>query len=189
MPRRPVSRHRGKAGSYQVKIGAISIVMFVLFLIEGTVAQVFAPEAWGLPWIIVPRFVLVGVIFIGLYIGRRQALYFGLFFGLLYDVVYTEVIGVNAFTTATLGYLAGLTSRYFHQNWLLVLVNVLVVVFINEWLVYQLYHLFNRAFMDMGGLFMKEIVPTVIVNALFTMLIFRPMSKLAKKSRVNQEIA
>lgn len=172
-----------------MKIGAISVVMFVLFLIEGTVAQVFAPEAWGLSWIVVPRFVLVGVIFVGLYVGRRQALYFGLFFGLLYDVVYTEVIGVNAFAIATLGYLSGLSSRYFHQNWLLVLVNVLLVVFINEWLVYQLYHLFNRAFMDTGGLFGKEIIPTVFMNAVFAMLIFRPMSRLVKKSKVNQEIA
>ncbi|GED13318.1 rod shape-determining protein MreD [Aneurinibacillus migulanus] len=172
-----------------MRIGAISVCMFFLFLIEGTIAQVFAPEVWGLPWIVVPRFVLVGVVFIGLYAGRRKALYFGLFFGLLYDVVYTEVIGVYAFATAVLGYLAGLSSRYFHQSWFLVLVNVLLVVLVNEWLVYQVYHLFNRASMEALTLLLKEMVPTTVFNTLFAMLIFRPMSKLMNKSRINQEIA
>ncbi|GEN33039.1 MULTISPECIES: rod shape-determining protein MreD [Aneurinibacillus] len=172
-----------------MKIGAISVVMFLLFLIEGTIAQVFAPEVWGLPWLIIPRFVLVGTVFIGLYAGRRKALYFGLFFGLLYDVVYAEVIGVYAFAMATLGYLAGLTSRYFHQSWFLVLINVLVVVFVNEWLVYEIYHLFNMAYMNALALLFEEAIPTVIFNALFAMLIFRPMNRLLNKSRLEQEIA
>jgi rod shape-determining protein MreD len=172
-----------------LRIGAISVCMFVLFLIEGTIAQVFASEVWGLPWFIVPRFVLVGIVFIGLYAGRRQALYFGLFFGLLYDVVYAEVIGVYAFTMAVLGYLAGLTSRYFHQSWLLFFVNVLLAVLINEWLVYQMYHLFNMASMSAGGLLLKEVIPTVIFNAIFALLIFRPTHKLFARFRIDKEIA
>jgi rod shape-determining protein MreD len=175
-----------------VKIGALSVVMFLLFLIEGTIAQVFASEVWGLPWLIVPRFVLVGIVFIGLYAGRRRALLFGLFFGLLYDVVYAEVIGVYAFATATLGYLAGLASRYFHQSWLLVLVNVLLVTFINEWLVYEIYHLFNMANMNGSQLLFDEAIPTVVFNVLFALVIFRPMSKLLhkslNKSRIDKEI-
>jgi rod shape-determining protein MreD len=169
-----------------VRIGAISVVMFFLFLIEGTIAQVFASEVWDLPWLIVPRFVLVGVVFIGLYGGRRRGFFFGLCFGLLYDIVYAQVIGVYAFSTALLGYLAGLATRYFHQNWLLVFFTVLLVIFVNELLVYEIYHLFNIVYMSWIHLFTKEIIPTVIVNALYAVLIFRPMSKLLKQSRIEE---
>jgi rod shape-determining protein MreD len=161
-----------------MRTGVVSVVMFLLFLIEGTIVQVFSTEAWGLSWEIIPRFVLVGVVLIGLYNGRRKAVLFGLIFGFMYDIVYTDVLGVYAFTMGLTGYLAGLASRYFHQNWLLVAVTIVLATFFNEWLVYVFYHLFHLANSDLNNLIFREMIPTVIFNAIFALLIFRPMSRL-----------
>jgi rod shape-determining protein MreD len=172
-----------------VKVGLFFIVMFLLFLLEGTVVQALVPDAWGLPWTVVPRFVLIGIVFAGLYAGRRKALYFGLFFGLLYDIVYTDIIGVYAFSMGITGYLAALSSQYFHQNWLLVFINVILVIFCNEWLTYGLYHLFHIAAVDVGNLMIYQILPTVLFNALFALFIFRPMSKLLEGADGEKKIA
>ncbi|WP_027414892.1 rod shape-determining protein MreD [Aneurinibacillus terranovensis] len=171
-----------------MRLGIISAVIFLFFLIEGTVVQVIGAAAWGLSWIITPRFVLVGIVFIGLYLGRRKALVYGLLFGLLYDVVYTDVIGVYAFTMGLTGYLAGLCARYFHQSLLLVTTTILLATFMNEWIVYGLYHLFHMAEVSLNTLLLQEMVPTVLFNTLFALLIFRPMSRMltAAESKKNQ---
>lgn len=164
------------------------MAMLLFFILEGTVAQVFAPDSWGANWIVVPRFTLAGIVLIGLYSGRRKGLLFGLFFGLLYDVLYAQVIGVYAFAMGVTGYLAGLTSRYFHQNWMLAIVDVIVLTMLNEWITYEIYHLFNLASMSLPHLFIREIVPTAVCSALFTLVVFRPFSRILNRARLEKEI-
>ncbi|BAU26998.1 rod shape-determining protein MreD [Aneurinibacillus soli] len=168
--------------------GWLYAVMLLFFILEGTVAQVFAPDAWGASWIVVPRFTLAGIVLIGLYAGRRKGLIFGLFFGLLYDVLYAQVIGVEVFTMGVMGYLAGLTSRYFHQNFILAVVDVIVLTALHEWITYEIYDLFNLASMSLLNLFMREILPTVVCSALFTLIVFRPFSYILNRTLLKKEI-
>ena len=99
-----------------MRLSLVSFILFIFFLIEGTIFQVFVPDAWGYSFTIVPRFVLVGIVFIGLYLGKNTGLLFGLIFGILYDIIYTNMIGVYTLSMGMVGFIAGLASGYFHQT-------------------------------------------------------------------------
>lgn len=120
--------------------------MFGLFLLEGTAVQLFEPKAWGMDqYSITPRFVLVAVIFIALYLGRRRGLWFGFAFGLMQDILYSDVIGVYAFSMAFTGYFSGLAFLLFHPNLILLLVTIMGCTILHELIVYGFFHLFGIA--------------------------------------------
>lgn len=66
----------------------ISIFLFVLFLLEGTILEWIIPPVWQSKVLVAPHLVLVGVLLVALYKNRYQALAYGLAFGFLQDFIY-----------------------------------------------------------------------------------------------------
>lgn len=150
------------------------LTIFILFIIEGTVLQVFSPDYWGMQVIMVPRFVVVLLIFGALFLGRIQGLFMGLLFGLMYDVVYGSVIGIYGFSMALVSYFSGLTFRIFQQNIFLILLTVLVALTLHEFLVYGVFYLINFADMDVHFFFFNRVIPTLVLNMIFAILVSYP---------------
>ena len=46
---------------------------------------------------LVPRFLIIYLIFVAIYYDRKRAMVYGLFFGLLYDVFFIDIIGLYSF--------------------------------------------------------------------------------------------
>lgn len=157
-----------------------------LFVIEGTVFQVFHIQPLGLEAAVLPRFVLVVLIFISLYLGRRRAFILGLLFGLFFDIQYCDVIGVYAFTMALTPYISALAYQYFQLNVILIMITVLIGVFIHETAVFFLFELFGLTGYPYYWL---DHVPTAILNAGFALAVYRPLNKWLEKmmdSRQNE---
>jgi rod shape-determining protein MreD len=151
------------------------LTLFILFVIEGTIVQVFSPERWGISILMIPRFVLVLLIFSALFLGRIQGLFIGLVFGLLYDVIYGEVIGIYGFSMALVGYFSGLTFRIFQQNLFLILITVLVSLVFHEFIVYGLLSLIRFVDLDVNLFFLHKVVPTLVLNMIFALLVSYPV--------------
>jgi rod shape-determining protein MreD len=151
------------------------LTLFILFVIEGTIVQVFSPERWGINILMIPRFVLVLLIFSALFLGRIQGLFIGLVFGLLYDVIYGEVIGIYGFSMALVGYFSGLTFRIFQQNLFLILITVLVSLVFHEFIVYGLLSLIRFVDLDVNLFFLHKVVPTLVLNMIFALLVSYPV--------------
>ncbi|MBO8163824.1 MAG: rod shape-determining protein MreD [Brevibacillus sp.] len=156
----------------------LSLTLLVLLLLEGTVLQQLLPGVWGLPWEAVPRFVLVGVVLIGLFLNRREALVYGLVFGFLHDVLYNQIIGIHTLTMMVAGYFAGMTLLLFHHSLAVVFSTLLLVLFGHEWLLYSLYRLFFPLDVDVQWMLRQQILPTIGLNLLFAVLIYLPMKKI-----------
>ncbi|NGQ94308.1 rod shape-determining protein MreD [Brevibacillus sp. SYP-B805] len=159
----------------------LTSTLLVLFILEGTVLQILTPSAWGLSWMAVPRFALVGAILVAMLLGRREGLFYGLAIGLLQDVLYGQVIGVYALTMMVACYFAGLAVLLFHRTPAVLFVTVALVLFGHEWFLYSLFRLFSTFPVDVQWILTKQILPSVACNLLFAMLIYLPFSRLCRE--------
>lgn len=163
------------------------LTSFLLFVIEGTVVQVFSPDRWGISILMIPRFVVVLLIFSALFLGRVQGLFMGLFFGLMYDVVYGGVIGIYGFSMALVGYFSGLTFKVFQQSILLILLTIGVCLVLHEFIVYGLLMLIGFIEMDVQFFFFHKVIPTLILNMIFAILVSYPVRLILLQMKQEEE--
>ncbi|MBX4373459.1 rod shape-determining protein MreD, partial [Mycobacterium tuberculosis] len=55
--------------------------------------------------VIIPRFVMLSIVFITAYYSQKMGIIYGLVFGLLHDIVYTEILGIYLFAYPLFAYL------------------------------------------------------------------------------------
>lgn len=144
-----------------------------LFLLEGTVLQDLAPQAWGSPFIWIPQLVTSGIIILSLYQGRKSGLIYGLCFGLIHDVVYGQVIGVYAFSTAAIGYVAGQISRQFTSGPVVALLATGVCQGVHLSMVFGWFRLFNVTQMPWDEATLYHILPSLLINTVVAYPVYR----------------
>ncbi len=166
----------------------LSLMLLLVFLMEGTVFQFVLPHGGEMSLTILPRFALVGVIMIALFLGRREGLIYGLCIGFLQDVLYGHMIGVYTLSMMIAGYFAGLILLLFHRSLAVVVTTVALVLFGHEWLLYSIYRLFLSPPFDVQWILTKQILPTVGVNLLFAMLIYYPLLKLVDAINLRKQM-
>ncbi|MDF2682002.1 MAG: mreD [Brevibacillus sp.] len=159
----------------------LTLTMLVLFVLEGTVVQVIATATWGLSWMTVPRFALVCCILISMFLGRREGLYYGLAFGFLQDVLYGQVIGIYSVSMMVASYFAGLIVLLFQRGFGMVFVTSALILFGHEWLLYSMFRLFSVAPYDVQWMLTRQILPSVILNVIFSLLIYVPIMRMCNK--------
>jgi rod shape-determining protein MreD len=158
-------------------------ILFVLFLLQGTVMQVFSPAWFGWHFSAIPHFVLIAILLIGLFYDRTRAVWYGLTFGFLIDVVYTNVLGVYAFCIALTGYLFSLLSRIFHLYLVVVVLIGILAVACLEFEVYGIYGLIGKAPEPLDHFLQWRLVPTLVLNGAFLILIFYPFRRMLVSMR------
>jgi len=166
----------------------LSAALLCLFLLEGTVLQVFSPDTWGLSWTTVPRFALVGTILAAMMLGRREGLYYGMALGFLQDVLYGQAIGVYTLSMMVAGYFAGLIVLLFQRSVGMMFVTISLILFGHEWLLYSLFRLFSSAYLDVQWIVSNQILPSVGLNVLFACLIYLPMLRLCEAVQHKREM-
>ena len=85
---------------------------------------------------LVPRFVIVYLIFIAVYYSRQRAIIYGIVFGLLYDMFYIDIIGLYAFLYPLICFIAALIIRYMHRHIVTVMILSLFLIALLEVLSY-----------------------------------------------------
>lgn len=157
----------------------LSLAMFGLFLIEGTIMKWIIPVVWQGQVSVSTHFTLVVVLFISIFVNRHLALAYGLAFGLLHDVVYygPTMIGTYSFAMGISGYLAGLVTLRSRGN---ILSSMFMITFGNvlfEGIVCGLYRLFQVNKLPLDWLFFHQMLPSILINLLFALLVYVPLRK------------
>lgn len=166
----------------------LTLGVVVLFVLEGTVMQVLSPDLWGLSWMTVPRFALVCCILISMYLGRREGLYYGFAFGFLQDVLFGQVIGIYTMSMMVASYFAGLIVLLFQRGIGMVFVTSFLILFGHEWLLYSVYRLFSVAPYDVQWILTHQILPTVLMNLVFGLIVYIPIKKGCNKVLAKKEM-
>ncbi|GIP39199.1 rod shape-determining protein MreD [Paenibacillus sp. J31TS4] len=157
----------------------LALTAFVLFLLEGTLAKWIIPASWQTDVVVAPHLVLVFILYISIFIGRRQGLFYGLGFGLLHDIVYYgPMIGPYTLTMAASAYLTGLIASRSRGQILTTLFFVVVGNLVFEWMIYGIYRVYQVTHTDVEWVFSRLILPSVLFNLLFSLAVYIPVRRL-----------
>ncbi|MEO4052122.1 rod shape-determining protein MreD [Solibacillus sp. CAU 1738] len=149
----------------------IPAVAIVLFLLEPEFAM-FSPIIWaGKTVFLVPRFLILYLIFISIYYNRNRAVLYGLLFGLLYDVFYIDIIGLYSVLYPLLCFIAGWSVKYIHQHLVITTILAVVLVAFMEVVLYQFFFLIDFTSMPFDTFLYSRLVPTIIANLLFLLML------------------
>ncbi|GAA3408334.1 rod shape-determining protein MreD [Paenibacillus hodogayensis] len=167
----------------------IFLILFALFLLEGTILQWLIPAAWRSSALVAPHLVLVGVIFTSLFKNRYQGLAYGLGFGMLQDLIYYgHALGIYSFSMGLVGYLFGSAFRFSTRGIVISLIAAMLGSFLYDSLVFGIYHLF-LSIVQTGyqWMFLHGILPSMLFNALIALLLYMPMRKWLEDDEADRE--
>lgn len=166
----------------------ITLILFALFLFEGAAMPWLLPGVWQSEVRVSPHFVFVVILYVALYANRHLALAYGLGFGLLQDVIfYGPMIGTYTFSMGLTAYLVGLA---FHRPQIRIISSLFFIAvgnFLFECIHFGLYRLFNVITVSFRWTLLHEMLPSLLINLLFALIIYVPVRKLLEKMDVETE--
>jgi len=145
-------------------IPAIAVVLFYLEPVFG----LFSPlDIGGEYRFLIPRFLIMYLIFISIYYSRNRAMLYALLFGLLYDVFFIDIIGLYSFLYPLICLTASFIVKYIHQHLLVTTVMSLVLVAGLEIVLYQFFTMIGLRDMTFDAFIRERLIPTMIANSIF----------------------
>lgn len=149
----------------------IPLVGLVLFFLE-PVFGLFSPLQFDDGYYyIVPRFLLMFLIFLAVYYDAKRAMIYGLLFGLLYDVFFIDIIGLYSFLYPAICLLAGYAVKSVHRNLGIATLLTLVLTALFEFVLYQFFSVISLISMPADAFFKTRLLPTMIANSLFLVML------------------
>ncbi|WP_068615758.1 rod shape-determining protein MreD [Paenibacillus tuaregi] len=158
----------------------LTLLLFLLFIVEGTIVPLLIPGAWQTR--IIPHLVYVVILFAAVYDHRYIGLMLGLAFGMLHDVVfYGVMVGVYSFSMGLSGYLMGLIFRSRHASIVVMMIVVLIGSILMDSMVFGIYSIFKIYTLPYTYALVDHIVPTMIVQLVFALAIYVPLRRQIEK--------
>ena len=169
----------------------IPAVAVILFFLE-TEFSLFSPiDINGQREYLVPRFVILYLIFLSIYYDKKRAMIYGLVFGLVYDIFYIDIIGLYTFLYPFICFIAGSTVKYIHQHLVVTTTLSLVLIAIIEVALYQFFALIGFTDISFAQFLNTRLIPTMIANVIFLALLgggFKYLLEYRSYQRANRSI-
>jgi rod shape-determining protein MreD len=164
----------------------ITLLLFALFLLEGTVIPWLMPADWQEKTFVSPHLVLVAVLYISLYSNRHLALVYGTGFGLLQDFIYYgPMIGANSFSMGLSAYLVGLLTRRNSVHVVMSMVAIALGVSLFACVRFGLYRMFQLTSVSFEWSLLHVMLPSLLIDLLFALVIYVPARK--RLERLDEE--
>ncbi|MDO3410180.1 rod shape-determining protein MreD [Saccharibacillus sp. CPCC 101409] len=152
------------------------LLLFVLFLFEGSVLPWFLPHAW-IPHLM-PNLVFICILFVAVYRHRYAAMVLGLVFGMLHDVVYYgAMLGPYSFTMGFTAYLLGLIFQLPKAPLPVMLSVVMLGSLIMDSMLYGIYRVFNFNEQTYDWALVQYIVPDLLFRLIFALIVYVPIRR------------
>lgn len=148
-----------------------------LFVLESLFVELLPAELFNSDRILVPHFLMVGILFLSAYLSPRHGVLYGFIFGTLFDVVYTEIIGIYLFLFPLIAYIFSYIMRMLQTNILIVSVISLFSIALLEISAYQLMYLIKVTDLAFEVFLRIRLYPTLILNMTFIILAAYPFKK------------
>lgn len=149
----------------------VPLIAVLLFFLE-PIFSMFSPISLGEGfYTLVPRFVIAYLIFIAVYYSQRDAIIYGFVFGLLYDIFYIDIIGLYAFLYPLICYIASFIIRRVYKHIVTVMLLILLLIALLEVLSYSFASLIAITSIDPKQFIRGRLIPTMISNSLFVIMI------------------
>lgn len=146
---------------------------------ESLFAQYLPGEIFGRTC--VPHFLFIGLLFLTIYVGKKQGIIYGFIFGILFDIVNTEILGIYMFLFPFVAYLVSKFMNVMQANIITVFLSSLIGIALLEVGVYEMNVLIHVTDMDYMTFFKMRFYPTLIFNAVFIILAGYPLKRQFEK--------
>ncbi|KYC73760.1 rod shape-determining protein MreD [Bacillus coagulans] len=165
----------------------LPLILSLCYIAESLFAQFFAARSFDGKFTIVPHFLLVMLILMGMHYRKRLSIIYAFVFGMLFDAFYTGILGIYLFFYPLAVYLTEKMDRILQSN---IFTGTLVAVLnmaIVEFLVYGINALINPQVMGFDDFLLFRLWPTLILNAAFFILAWYPMGNFLKRRAREEE--
>ncbi|SEU17664.1 rod shape-determining protein MreD [Paenibacillus sp. NFR01] len=167
------------------------LLLFLLFIIEGTILPWLIPDAWQMR--LIPNLVFVVILFVTVYHHRHTALVLGLVFGMLHDIVfYGRILGAHSFAMGVSAYLIGLIFQSPRTPLPLMMTVVLLGSLLEDSIRYAIYSVFNLSNEPYNWALLHHMLPTMLLHFAAGLILYVPLRKqleLLKKEERKEEAA
>lgn len=164
----------------------IPLVLFLFLILEGVAISLLPERLLISQYLIVPHWVLVGLILISIFYDSYETMYaviYAAIFGLLIDIVYTDLIGVYMFGYSISVYLVHLLKKLFVENLLLTIVIAIIALIFVELFIVFAYTITDSINLSVQSLMIDRIIPTTIANLIFLIVLYPLVTKTLIKWR------
>lgn len=153
----------------------LPLLFLLLFILESLFVQ-FLPERFiDSQTVIVPHFLIIGIILLTIYGSEKHGLIYGMVFGFLFDIVYTEILGIYLFLFPLISYFVSKIMRVLQVNLLTSsLVSILGVAF-TEIVTFEMNQLIGVSNSPFITFLNNRLFPTLLLNTIFIMIMVFPL--------------
>lgn len=160
----------------KMRRSVLVLLLFLLFIVEGTIMPWLLPDAWEMR--IIPNLVFIVILFVTVYHHRHTALILGLTFGMLHDVVfYGRILGAHSFAMGVSAYLIGLIFQLPRAPLPLMMTVVLLGSLLEDSVLFAIYSVFNLSRVSYDWALLHHMLPTMLFHFAVALLLYVPLRK------------
>ncbi|MBS4194824.1 rod shape-determining protein MreD [Lederbergia citri] len=167
----------------------LPFLLTLTFYFESVFVEFLPEKIFGQEWILVPRFLIILLMIMGISYFRNRTLIYAAVFGLLFDIYFNEIIGVYLVLFPIGVYISSKLMKYIFANFFTVFLLSMISLSFIEILIYGMNILVLRKHMIFDEFVMIRLVPTLILNAIFLIIIYFPFNRFLmnlKKEEMNE---
>jgi len=159
----------------------LPLLFLLLFIVESLFVEYLPEKIFGFERIFVPHFLFIALLFLTIFVGKKHGIIFAAIFGLLFDIVYVEIIGIYLFLYPFISYLIYKLLQVLQANFITAFLAALLGVSLLEIGVYEMNYLIHVTDLDFIGFMNLRFYPTLILNAVVTLITAYPLKWLFEK--------
>ncbi len=159
----------------------LPLLFLFLFILESLFVEFLPAKIFGFERIFVPHFLFTSVLFLTIFVGKKQGIIYAAIFGLLFDIVYVEIIGIYFFLYPFISYLIYKLLQVFQANLITAFLASLIGISLLEVGVYEMNFLIHVTDLDFMGFINLRFYPTLLLNAAITLIAAYPLKWLFEK--------
>ncbi len=160
---------------------AFNLLLFLLFIFEGTIFSYFSLDQYGQSIVIAPRLSLILIIFISIFNHRRYGLIYGVILGVFYDIIYGKGLGIHLGGLAAIGYFSGWLMYFFHPSFIIFVIIEIMGLFTYEIYLYGIHRLFQLFSTPFQWTFLHYLLPTLLFNVIIAILSYKLLNQIIKE--------
>lgn len=159
----------------------LPLLFLFLFVFESIFIEFLPGRMFGNDIILVPRFLMIAILFFTIFGNVKQGIFTGFIIGLLFDVVYTGIIGIYLVLFPLIAYFVSKIMKILQSNVVILTFVSVVGIALLELCVYELNYLINITRMEFLMFTNQRLLPTLILNLLLTIIIGYPLKRFFEK--------
>ena len=159
----------------------LPLLFLFFFILESLFVQFLPATIFGDNYILVPHFLFVALIFLTIFVGKKQGIIYAVIFGLVFDIVYIEIIGIYLFLYPLICYIISKIMRIFHTNIIIAFLVTLVGIGLLELGVYEMDFIIHVTSLNFMSFIKMRLYPTLILNAVYIAIAGYPLKRYFEK--------